>query len=362
LALRFAIAQGEYEAGLRLGVALWLFWHMGGMYAEGAAWLAELVAVSADEPPTPARAAALHWAAHLRYVQGHPQEAAALLARSEDVSQRTDYVRGLAICGLIRGMMARDLGNAEEARAQYAGALDRLRRSGDWSWQVVVLTSFGHALCDEGDTRLAESMALEALRVARTHGHAYGIGRARYILGRVAAARGELSAAQDHLESAVHDQRQLPFVQGVVWALLCLGPVLLAQGKPDHARDALAESLTLAQASGQQLCVAQGLETVAELVALSDPDVAVECAAAACGIREVLCAPSPSNIRRRLEACLDRSRKLIGEEAWNSAWTRGGALSVKDACARVASTRFEVSDPAYQAVSSEPNRALIWGS
>jgi non-specific serine/threonine protein kinase len=354
VALRSSIAQGEYEVGLRLGVALWLFWHMRGLYAEGAAWLTELVAVSADAPPTPARAAALHWAAHLRYVQGHPQGASALLAQSEDVSLRADYDRGLAMCGLIRGIMARDLGHAAEAHAQYARALGRLRQADDWSWQVVILTSFGHALCDEGDTRFAESVALKALRIARTHGHVYGVGRARYILGRVAAARGELRAAQQHLEAAVDDQRQLPFVQGVVWALVCLGPVLLAQGEPNRARDALAESLTLAQASGQQLCVAQGLETGTELLAVSDPEAAVQCAAVARVIREVLGAPSPPNIRERLEVCLKRSRQLLGDEGWNAAWVGGTALSVKEACARVANARFKASEPVCRAIGPEP--------
>ena len=52
-AMRSSIDEDELETGLRLGAALWTFWHLRGMYAEGSTWLGELLAASDGQPPTP---------------------------------------------------------------------------------------------------------------------------------------------------------------------------------------------------------------------------------------------------------------------------------------------------------------------
>src|SRR5207248_1548377 len=134
-----------------LGAAAWLFWHARGLYAEGVASLTELLAASDGQPPTAARAAAFHWAAQLMNTQGEYRRALTLLSESARLARQVGYERGLAICAFLRGNSKRDMGDCTGARAHYEEALQRLDRAGDWAWLVVALTSFGHALCDDGD-------------------------------------------------------------------------------------------------------------------------------------------------------------------------------------------------------------------
>jgi predicted ATPase/DNA-binding XRE family transcriptional regulator len=340
LALRWSIDEAELEPGMRLGVALWLFWYLRGLYAEGSAWLAELLAVSGGQPLTTARAAALHWSAHLSHNRGEYRLAQALLSESAEVSRQLGYERGLAICALLKGNSARDMGDSTRSRQHYEEALERLRRSGDWTWQVVTLSSFGHALCDDGDYVYAESVARECLELSQARVHVYGIGRARYVLGRVAAARGDVARALELLAQALQAHRELPYHQGIVWTLHSLAPVLIEAGELVRAREVLAEGITLAMESGQRLAFAQGLEAFAEIFAEAAPESAVQAAAAAAVLRDALAAPVPTLARERLEARLAITRQRLGEAAWSTVWANGRALSPEQARNRALAARF----------------------
>jgi hypothetical protein len=133
-ALRWSIDAHELDSGLRLGAATWLFWHARGLYAEGVAWLAELLAASESQPPTPARAAALHWAAQLANTQGEYQRALAFLSESADVARQIGYERGMGICAFLTGNTTRDMGDCTAARVHYVfPTLPRAARSSEMS-------------------------------------------------------------------------------------------------------------------------------------------------------------------------------------------------------------------------------------
>jgi non-specific serine/threonine protein kinase len=330
-ALRWSIDAQELDSGLRLGAATWLFWHARGLYAEGVAWLTELLAASESQPPSPARAAALHWAAQLANTQGEYRRALAFLSESSHVTREIGYERGLGICAFLTGNTTRDMGDCAAARAHYEEALERLRSTGDWTWQVVALTSFGHALCEDGDYKYAEMVGSEGLELAQRNAHVYGLGRARYVLGRVAAARGDLARAHLLLEQALDDQRQLPYLQGIVWTLQSLTPVLLAEGDPAQARQVLTEAMSLALESGQRLAVAQGLEMCAEILAETAPQIAVQTASAAARTRVILGAHAARLASKRLDARLELARRSLGGAVWDTAWANGQVLSTERA-------------------------------
>jgi predicted ATPase/DNA-binding XRE family transcriptional regulator/Tfp pilus assembly protein PilF len=355
VALRWSIDQAELEPGLRLGVALWLFWYLRGLYAEGSAWVSELLAASGGQPPTTARAAALHWGAHLNHNRGEYRLAQALLSESAEVSRQLGYDRGLAICALLKGNSARDMGDSTRSRRHYEEALERLRRSGDWTWQVVTLSSFGHALCDDGDYVYAEAVARECLEISQARVHAYGIARARYVLGRVAAAHGDIASARDLLAQALQAHRELPYHQGIVWTLHSLAPVLIEAGELVRAREVLAEGIMLAMESGQRLAFAQGLEAFAEIFAEAVPESAVQEASAAAVLREALAAQVPTLARERLESRLAITRQRLGEKAWSTAWANGMALSPEQASNLALAARFPAEPrPSRRHVAEAP--------
>ena len=174
--------------------------------------------------------------------------------------------------------------------------------------------------------------ARKGLALARAHTHLWGVGRAHYVLGRVAAARGDLARARELLEHALQAQRQLPYQQGIVWTLYELGPILFEQAESARAREVLAEGLTLALASGQRVSIAQGLEAFANVLADANPESAVLAAAAAAGMRDVLASRVPPEPRKHLDARLTVARANLGEPRWSRTWKSGRALSPEQAC------------------------------
>jgi tetratricopeptide (TPR) repeat protein len=328
-ALRWSLDAAEFEPGLRLANALWLFWYVRGLYAEGRAWLEELLAASALEPPNAARGMALYWTAHLANCQGQHARALTLLSESISVCRQAGYQRGVAVCSVIAGNARRDNGDYDGARREYESALRLVRRSGDWIWEIVALCSFGHALCDEGNHDYAAHVADQALTLAHAKNHLWATGRANYILGRVEMARQRLGPAEQRFGEALRAHRELGYSQGVVWVLLALARLRLAQHDMRAARDVLGECLVLAQETGDQVSIEQSLGLVAEFLAVSAPEVAVQAAAAAEALRDAMQSRLPLVGQNELRRALDLAKIQLDTATWTAAWDSGRRLSLE---------------------------------
>ena len=75
-ALRWSIEKDQAEVGLRIGGALWRFWHLRGHFTEGRAWLTELLGLPSGVARTAARAKGLNGIAGLVYWQADYELAA----------------------------------------------------------------------------------------------------------------------------------------------------------------------------------------------------------------------------------------------------------------------------------------------
>lgn len=331
-AVRWSLDAAEFEPGLRLASALWLFWYVRGLYAEGRAWLEELLTASALEPPSAVRGMALYWTAHLANCQGHHALALTVLSESMSVCRQAGYERGVAVCAVIAGNARRDNGDSNGARQEYENALRLVRESGDWIWEIVALCSFGHALCDQGDYAHAAQVAEQALKLADARNHLSAIGRANYILGRVEMAREHLGRAEERFGEALRAHRELGYSQGVVWVLLALARLRLAQQDPAAARDVLTECLDLAQETADQVSIGQALDLFAEFLAVSAPGVAVQAAAAAEALRDGMQSRPPRVGQSELTAALDLARSQLDAARWAAAWNSGRRLSLDEAC------------------------------
>jgi hypothetical protein len=102
-ALGGAIECGEVAAGLWLAVALSMLWFVRGSYAEGRAWLSELLALPGAEATAPARADAMVAAGHLAYCQGEYTTAENLL---QDASALVDQLGDELLGGVVQHFLA----------------------------------------------------------------------------------------------------------------------------------------------------------------------------------------------------------------------------------------------------------------
>lgn len=119
-ALAWSGAQGQVEAGLRLGGVLAGFWGVRGYGTEGREHLSGLLALPGAEAPTAARAWALHGAGELAGLQGDYGEAQVLFEESLAIQRKLKDKPGIASSLNFLGGVAR-------AQGDRGKALSRLR-------------------------------------------------------------------------------------------------------------------------------------------------------------------------------------------------------------------------------------------
>jgi LuxR family maltose regulon positive regulatory protein len=150
--------------------------------------------------------------------------------------------------GLVRFGLGSSLylsGDTSQARKPLEEALELLS-AGQPLIRIVVLSALALVNLDEGHLEEAESLGREARAIVGRFGlqEIPQATLASIALGRVLAARGELSEAQTELESALSVRRRLPGLSpwATIIGLLALAPVRLKSGDRDGARAVLAEA------------------------------------------------------------------------------------------------------------------------
>jgi predicted ATPase/DNA-binding NarL/FixJ family response regulator len=281
------------------------------------------------------------------------------------------------------------LGLAERAESesrgtQQLGWLERLKWEHDnlqaalrWSVESVeteIQLALSAALTWFWEARGDLSEGCEWLEGALLRGKdAPGLARARAAdaAGRLAHARGELTAARAYFEQSLDDHRRAGNKPGMTASLASWGLVRHRQGERSTARAPVLESLALArelgdrwgaanalsvlgemavdhgdlaaaqslyrdsldiwQELGDQWRLATALEGVARLAAArGEREPALQLAGAAAALRERIGTPLAPAARSLLERGLERARLALGEAA-SAAWAEGLAMPLQRA-------------------------------
>jgi predicted ATPase/transcriptional regulator with XRE-family HTH domain len=291
--IRFAIerliAAGRREDALRLGGAVWMFWHERGHLREGYQLLdvalGDAVPENLDADGCRTWARALDAASTLHYplggrdvVRDRYGQAAALWERARDA-------RGQAVTLIHLGQYEHYTGDRRHARTVYAQALAAAREVGEDRPISAVLQNLGTLLVQDGDLDNAEPLLDEALTRIRNVGDVYGeaniqgtraelalaagdLDRAHQlatatrklfeelgdqrgvhevtrVFADIAAARGDDATAFKLYESAVRGHRGLDDQWGVAEALRSQARAALRLGRADAARSLAREARTL---------------------------------------------------------------------------------------------------------------------
>jgi predicted ATPase len=209
-ALRWAGDQREVRIGLRLAVALELFWELRGHVSEGARWLAELLAIAGDAEPE-LRAEAMRIAGK-RGFAADISSAAELTERSLALYRQLADERGVAEALYQRGLVAfyqADYGRAADCLAE---SLALARDLGDTNLVNRSLWSLawpGSGPDDVlGDIAETKKLAEESLERSRQLQDPRGVCAALEALLYVARMEGSPSRVQLLIEEFLAQLRQ----------------------------------------------------------------------------------------------------------------------------------------------------------
>jgi tetratricopeptide (TPR) repeat protein len=240
--------------GLRLGAALWRFWHMRGHACEGRDWLDRLVSLPAQEEAgaQSARASALAAAGLLALFQSDLDRAGRLSTEALALHERLGDRRGIAQA--LFGM-----GRLEESVALY-------RELGDTQDLSEALIDLALLAFQHGDNARAAQLYEESLALARAHGDRRGVALALGGLGLIESfRRANFARAVALHEEALALYRELGDTRGIAIALTDLGGVLRMQGDYARATPLIEESLPLRREVGDQFGLADSLNGLAEV-------------------------------------------------------------------------------------------------
>jgi non-specific serine/threonine protein kinase len=301
-ALRWFVASGAVEQGLRLGGALRHFWLARGLVTEGRAHLRALLALPGAPPepgegggaPAAARAKALSAAAMLTYRQGDSAAAGALGEAALALRRALGDRPGTAVALHYLGIYTREQGAPAAAAERLEEALALYRELGDQRSAASALDCLGTVAHAAGDYAHARSRYEAGLRLAREAGNLGIMAWAPYNLGLLALDQDDRAGARAWLEQSAAAWQALSDRPWIVHAAAAFAVLATAEGHPAHALRLAGAAHALGAAMGVAL---------------------------------------PPTNRSRVERSLAAARRALGAPAAAAAWEEGQAMSAEQAAA-----------------------------
>ncbi|MDQ3692893.1 MAG: tetratricopeptide repeat protein [Chloroflexota bacterium] len=262
-ALRWADEQGDAVAGLRLGVALWRFWHARGYLGEGRAWLEALLERTERQNdvwcPLPLRQQALLGAGVLACNQGDQARARQFLDASLAISRRLGDQAAVAESLQQLATVVKNQAEHALAFALVEECLELRRQLGDERGAADALHRLGSLLREVGQYPRAIALLEESLRLFRKLGERDGEATVLNTLGKTVRDQGDYARAVALHEASLVIGRDLDNPWSISNSLRHLGLAVWCQGDAERAGALVAESLALAEEIGDRWGIAGSL-------------------------------------------------------------------------------------------------------
>jgi predicted ATPase/DNA-binding CsgD family transcriptional regulator len=332
--LQWCLEHGEAEKGIGLGRALWTFWVMRGLYTEGRSWLARLAALPAAAEAPAMRAVAQGIEASLAWRQGNYTEAQALFREVlPHLRQAQAHApRLLHSVHIDLSAIALRQGGHAGARVHAEEALKASRAAGHRVDESIALHVLGWLALMQADYSTARALGEESRALARAVGDDEALCLALTTLAQVVLRQGDLSAARRFVDEALALARRI----GEYWflsdSLDVLAQLAIADGHYGEARSATRECLLLRQSLGSRSAIVYSLESIATLAAAEgEPQCALQLAGAAASIRDAIGERQTPMGQAMVNEWLVPLQQLLGQDAIQSAWEAGRAMSIEHA-------------------------------
>jgi non-specific serine/threonine protein kinase len=294
-ALQFAKAKDETETGLRIAGAIWRFWDMRGLVAEGRKVLDEFLPHNQNTNVLP------------------------------DVLAKA--LNGAGILAANQGDYAKQSEILEESLALY-------RELGDKRGIAQSINNLGSVAYFQGEYKEASRLYTESLNLRRELGDKWGVANSLNNLGGVAFLQGDYQQAEVLHSESLALRRELKDKRGISMSLNNLGE--LAQQKGEYERGAMlyAESLSIRQELGDKFFTVSSLHNLGEAACnLKDCDRAARLFGAAEALREKIGAPLSNDKRADFDSYVNAIRDALTEKDFEQAWMEGRAMNLKKAIA-----------------------------
>jgi len=234
-ALRWSVEKDQAEVGLRIGGALWRFWHLRGHFTEGRAWMNELLTLPSAEARGFARAKGLNGLAGIVYWQGDYELATTYWNESLDIwkelgdqGQIAEVLYSLAYIATI----ARDF---EQAGALFAESMTLFHEVGDLRGEGNALMSLGMGHQLAGNLEAAAAAIKDALPLVEAAGDTFGTANALGMLGRLASEQRLFEEAGGYMMRTIRMFTSLGDMSGIAFTLDDLAGVAIGKGRFERA-------------------------------------------------------------------------------------------------------------------------------
>jgi non-specific serine/threonine protein kinase len=334
--LSWTLERGETDLALRLGGALWMFWHAHGHLGEGRKWLEAALAKDDRRVSVAVRLKALEALFWLTFDQWDWNRAEAVAQEGIELSKEAED--GDSFATSFRTMLAGPMwvrGDYEQAKELLEESLALSQEAGDKVESIEVLVQLGGATHAQGDHARGNEIYEEGIALCREIGYTFRLPDFLYSLGDTFILEGDYERGAALNEEAAALFRERGSKTGLHYALDNLGWAALLQGDHERARTSFEESLTLCKELGDKIIAAASLEGLACISGAKGEALrAAKLFGAAEALRQAVGAvayqPTPEEDSLR-EPYRASARSRLGEEAWEEALAKGRAMGLQEA-------------------------------
>jgi tetratricopeptide (TPR) repeat protein len=283
--LRWALDKQEAELALRLAWTLEFVWKWCLPIGEGRPWVEEVLTLPGAATPTPGRAVSLLTAALLAWGRGDYVAADGYYAEADPLARTLGDPWILFAAQVDQGNAAQQRGDYAAARHFWQEGLVTARASQMRACEAALLTNLGRLEAYERNYAVGGAQCDEALALARETGDVWAVWQALNALALAALVQDDLASARSLAYEGLNLKVD-PTWQ--VRELFVLGQIAIAEGEYTAARGHLIHALALLENRDDPVATALIVETVGKLAGhTGQPEVALRLAAAADGARDV---------------------------------------------------------------------------
>ncbi|WP_241031376.1 ATP-binding protein [Rhodococcus koreensis] len=308
-ALKFSMTDPtESESGVEIAAALYPFWRLRSPLGEGRHWL-DLALASQGGQPSTGRVKALCADSMLAGVQGDLRAAAARIEEARVVATKIGGDEMGALVTSDEGRLSLYAGDLAHAVACFESAVNFFRKGGNIHRVIGDLLGLGLACGLNGDIERAVACHEEVLSLAEPRGESVYRSYALWILGMLVAQQGDPVRATTLLEQGLQLTRVVDDPLTSAWCLEALAWIAAGDQRAQRAAILLGSAESLGKKVGGRTAIVP-------------------------------------NLLLYHEECERRTRRVLGDRAFQSAYAQGEAFGYEEALAYALDEQFPTASPA----------------
>jgi predicted ATPase len=317
-AFDWAVGHGNIDWAQRLGLALFRFWQWREHTAEGRTRLRQLVGLRADAV-SPQWARLLMYAGILASELGDAEDSERTLLASLALSRQLGDRASEAITLNNLGVSEQLRGSYDSARRHIEEALTLWRRANDTSSVGRTLNNLGTIAMAQGAFERCRELNAEALAIFENEGDTASVALTLQAMGDTSRATGRPDDAEQHYRRALDTWQSLDDQLGSAGAQLDIGSLAVDRGLLPQGRVALGRAVDGFKTLGYKRGLARALEELAiALASEGRHEAALRLAGGAAGLRHRMGLAASGAERERVSQLIGPLRQARGDQAWRA--------------------------------------------